>query len=28
VTDDEARAHEARLDKLSEIAQNGVVWRR
>ena len=25
---DEAEAHEARLDKLSEIAENGAVWRR
>ena len=27
-TDDEVQAHEARLDKLSEIAENGAVWRR
>ena len=27
-TDDEAQAHEARLDKLSEISENGAVWRR
>ena len=26
-TDDEVQAHEARLDKLSEIAENGAVWR-
>ena len=27
-TDSETQAHEARLDKLSEIAENGAVWRR
>ena len=27
-TEDETQAHEAHLDKLSEIAENGAVWRR
>ena len=27
-TEEETRAHEARLDKLSAISENGVVWRR
>ena len=27
-TEDETRAHEARLDKLSAISENGAVWRR